>query len=49
VPKEEVRRHVAISRAERYYRTAYFVQSKWFMIVGALAIAIILALIFLIG
>ncbi len=27
------------SRQERYVRTAFFVQSKWFMVGGALAIA----------
>lgn len=34
------------ARQERYVRTAKFVQSKWFMIGGAVAIAIFLFLVF---
>lgn len=47
--KEELRRDIALARSERYYRTAYFIQSKWFMVGGGLAIAIFLILIFLLG
>lgn len=36
-------------RQERYLRTAHFVQSKWFMIIGSLAIAVFLLVIFLIA
>lgn len=37
------------ARQERYLRTARFVQSKWFMIGGALAIAVFLLLVFLVS
>jgi len=36
-------------RQARYLRTAHFVQSKWFMIGGTLAIAVFLAIVFLIS
>lgn len=36
-------------RQDRYIRTALFVQSKWFMIGGAAAIAAMLLLMFLVG
>lgn len=36
-------------RQERYIRTALFVQSKWFMIGGSVAIAVFLMIIFLLA
>lgn len=36
-------------RQERYIRTAHFVQSKWFMIGGSVAIALFLLMIFLLS
>ncbi|OGS42027.1 MAG: hypothetical protein A3K67_07760 [Euryarchaeota archaeon RBG_16_62_10] len=47
--KEEIRRDILFSRSERYHRTALFIQTKWFMVGGGLAIAVMLLLIFLIG
>jgi len=36
-------------RQERYLRTAHIIQSKWFMLGGGLAIAVFLAVVFLLG
>lgn len=36
-------------RQERYIRTAHFVQSKWFMVGGSVAIAAFLIIIFLLA
>jgi hypothetical protein len=36
-------------RQERYIRTAHFVQSKWFMIGGAVGIAAFLMMVYLIA
>lgn len=47
--RDELRQDITMARSERYYRMAYFVQSKWFMIGGGLAIAIFLLLVYLIA
>ncbi|MEW5747510.1 MAG: hypothetical protein AB1793_01805 [Candidatus Thermoplasmatota archaeon] len=36
-------------RQERYIRTAHFVQSKWFMVGGAVGIALFLLMIILLA
>jgi hypothetical protein len=53
VPRQLSEKEVAMLRTHmdrqaRYLRTAYFVQSKWFMIGGALAIAVFLTILFLV-
>jgi hypothetical protein len=52
VPRQLTEKELAMirtqrDRQERYIRTARLVQSKWFMIGGALAIAVFLTIIFL--
>ena len=46
--KEEIAIHVQRSRSERYFRTAIFVQSKWFMIGASVAIIIFLIITYLV-
>jgi hypothetical protein len=47
--KEMLQLDVHRARQERYVRTAKFVQSKWFMIGGAVVIAVFLLLVFLVS
>jgi len=52
IPRQLTEKELAMirtqrDRQERYIRTAHLVQSKWFMIGGALAIAVFLTIVFL--
>jgi len=47
--KQEIALHVQRSRSERYLRTARFVQSKWFMIGGTVAIVVFLIIMLLVA
>jgi ABC-type multidrug transport system permease subunit len=47
--KEEILLDAHRSRQERYVRTAFFVQSKWFMLGGAVAIAVFIILMLLVA
>jgi ABC-type multidrug transport system permease subunit len=47
--REEIALRTRQSRAERYLRTAHFVQSKWFMIGASVAIIVFLIITFLIS
>lgn len=47
--KEELARHIQDARSDRYFRTAQFVQSKWFMVGATAAIAIFLIVTYLVS
>ncbi len=47
--KEQALLRTQRDRQERYIRTALFVQSKWFMVGGATAIAVFLLVIYLLS
>jgi len=47
--REEISYRSRQARAERYLRTAHFIQSKWFMIGASLAIIIFLIVTFIVS
>ncbi len=54
VPRKLTEKEMALirdrdDRLERYVRTAQFIQSKWFMLIGTAAIVVFLLMIYLVS